>query len=163
MGALSMRLKDQTVYVDTNIFIYALEAMEPWANLVQEVFGSLEAGECHAFTSSLSIAECLVKPLKLNREDIVLAYRTALSPSSYLHIAPLSNEILIDAARLRATHNLKLPDALHIATAIDQGCTVMLTNDAQFRKVPGIQVLLLSDFDAQEPQMLETAQALLIS
>lgn len=120
--------------------------MEPWANLVQEVFIGLEADECQAVTSSHSIAECLVKPLKLKREDMVLAYRAALSQSSYLHIALLSNEILIDAARLRATHNFKLPDALHIATALNQACTVMLTNDAQFRKVPGIECFLLSDF-----------------
>lgn len=154
MGALSVRLNGRKVYLDTHIFIYALEAMEPWANLVEEAFVSLEADECHAVTSSLSLAECLVQPLKLKREDMVQAYRAALSQSPYLHIAPLSNEILIGAARLRATHNLKLPDALHIATALNQGCTVMLTNDAQFRKVPGIECFLLSDFVTQAPPEL---------
>lgn len=157
MGSLSMRLKDQKVYLDTNVFIYALEAMEPLANLVREVFVILETDECHAVTSSLSIAECLVQPLKLKREDMVLAYRAALSQSPYLQIAPLSTEILVAAARLRATHNFKLPDALHIATALDQGCTALLTNDAQFRKVPGIECFLLSDFVTQVPPAQEVA------
>jgi predicted nucleic acid-binding protein len=145
MGALGMKLKGQKVYLDTNIFIYALEAMEPWATLLREIFASLEVGEWHGVTSSLSIAECLVKPFDMERNDMVLAYRQALSPSQYLHIAPLREEILVAAARLRATHKFKLPDAIHIATALDQGCTVMLTNDTQFRKVPGIQCILLSD------------------
>ena len=146
MGALGTKLKGQKVYLDTNIFIYALEAMEPWAALLQEAFASLQAGEWHAVTSSLSIAECLVKPFDMERDDMVAAYRAALSPSQYLHIAPLREEILVDAARLRALHKFKLPDALHIATALDEGCTAMLTNDAQFRKVAKVQCLLMSDF-----------------
>lgn len=157
MGALSMKLKGQKVYLDTNIFIYALEAMEPWASLLRDLFASLEAGDWHAVTSSLSIAECLVKPFDMEREDMVLAYRAALSPSRYLHIAPLGEEILVEAARLRAKHKFKLPDALHIATALDQGCTAMLTNDAQFRKVPAIQCILLSDLVAQMTPAHEVA------
>jgi predicted nucleic acid-binding protein len=145
MGTLSVRVRGQKVYLDTNIFIYGLEAIEPWARLVQDIYVSLEAGEWHAVTSSLSIAECLVKPLKLERADMVLAYRAALSQSAYLQISPLSDEILVDAARLRATYNLKLPDAVHMATALKEGCTTMLTNDAQFRKVPEMKCILLKD------------------
>lgn len=146
MGTLGTKLKGQKVYLDANIFIYALEAMEPWAALLREAFAGLEAGEWRAVTSSLSIAECLVKPFNMERDDMVAAYRAALSPSQYLHIAPLHEEILVDAARLRARHKFKLPDALHIATALDEGCTAMLTNDAQFRKVATVQCLLMSDF-----------------
>lgn len=146
MGALGTKLKGQKVYLDTNIFIYALEAMEPWATHLREAFTSLEAGEWHAVTSSLSIAECLVKPFDTERDDMVAAYRAALSPSQYLHIAPLCEEILVDAARLRAKHKFKLPDALHIATALNHGCTAMLTNDSQFCKITAMQCIVMSDF-----------------
>ena len=146
MGSLNTRLKGQKVYLDTNIFIYALEAMEPWTTLIKEAFTGLEAGEWHAVTSSLSIAECLVKPYQLDRDDMVAAYRAVLSPSQYLHIAPPYDDIFVVAARLRAKHNFKLPDAIHVATALDMNCTVMLTNDAQFRRVPTMQCLLMSDF-----------------
>lgn len=146
MAALSMGLKGQKVYLDTNIFIYALEAIEPWASFIREAFIDLEAGEWNAVTSSLSIAECLVKPFQLDRDDMVAAYRAVLTPSQYLHIASPHEDIFVAAARLRAKHNFKLPDAIHAATAIDMGCTVMLTNDAQFRRVPTMQCLLMSDF-----------------
>lgn len=146
MGALVTKLKGQKVYLDTNIFIYALEAMEPWAALLQEAFASLEAGEWHAVTSSLSIAECLVKPLEMERDDMVAAYRAALSPRQHLQIAPLQEDVLVDAARLRAKHKFKLPDALHIATALHEGCSVMLTNDAQFCKVAAVKCMLISDY-----------------
>lgn len=146
MESLSQELKGQKVYLDANIFIYALEGVQPWAVVLHEIFASLEAGEWQAVTSKLSVAECLVKPFDLNRDDLVQLYRTALSPRSHLTIASMHEEILVSAARLRAQLKFKLPDAIHAATALDQGCTVMLTNDAGFRKTPGMRCVLLSDW-----------------
>lgn len=148
MGSLSQELKGHKVYLDVNIFIYAVEDMEPWAAILREIFISLEAGEWQAVTSKLSIAECLVKPFNLDRSDLVQIYRAALSPRTHLTIAALHEEILVSAAFLRSQLKFKLPDALHAATALDQGCTIMLTNDAGFRKTPGIRCLLLSDWDS---------------
>lgn len=146
MGSLSQALQGQKVYLDTNIFIYALEGAEPWAAILREVFSSLEAGEWQAVSSNLSVAECLIQPFALSREDLVRIYRAALSQSTHLTMVPLHEEILVSAARLRAQHKFKLPDALHIATALDQGCTAMLTNDAGFRKMPEVKCLLLSEW-----------------
>lgn len=148
MGSLSQELKGHKVYLDVNIFIYAVEDMEPWAAILREIFTSLEAGEWQAVTSNLSVAECLVKPFSLGRADLVQIYRAALSPRTHLTIATLHEEILVSAARLRAQLKFKLPDALHAATALDQGCTIMLTNDAGFRKTPGVRCVLLSDWIA---------------
>ena len=146
MGSLTEELQGQKVYLDVNIFIYALEGVEPWAAILREIFTTLEAGEWRAVTSNLSVAECLVQPFALGREDLVQLYRAALSPRTYLTIVPLHEEILVSAARLRAQLQFKLPDALHIATALDQGCTAILTNDSGFRKTPGVQCLLLSEW-----------------
>lgn len=146
MGSLSHAIQGQKVYLDANIFIYALEGIEPWATCLAEVFASLEAGKWQAVTSSLSIAECLVKPFDLSREDLVQLYRTAFSPRPHLTIVPLREEILVSAARLRGLHKFKLPDALHISTALDQGCTSFMTNDAGFRRAPSIKCQLLSEW-----------------
>lgn len=146
MESLSQELKGQKVYLDANIFIYALEGIQPWAVVLHEIFASLEAGEWQAVTSNLSVAECLVKPFDLGRDDLVQLYRTALSPRTHLTIASMHEEILVSAARLRAQLQFKLPDAIHAATALDQGCTAMLTNDAGFRKTPGMRCVLLSDW-----------------
>ena len=146
MGTLSQALRGHKVYLDVNVFIYALEGLEPWAGLLREAFTGLEKDEWQGVTSELSLAECLVRPFQLGREDLVQLYQMALSPRDGLQVAPVDGPSLILAARLRARHGLKLPDAMHAATAVQQGCTALLTNDAGFRRLPGITCLLLSEW-----------------
>jgi predicted nucleic acid-binding protein len=47
------------------------------------------------------------------------------------------------AAQLRATHALRTPDALQIATALQAEATYFLTNDIRLPKIQGIEILML--------------------
>jgi predicted nucleic acid-binding protein len=58
----------------------------------------------------------------------------------------ISNEISEIAARLRAKHAIKSPDALQIATGLYYGADKFLTNDVMLRKVNEIEILILDDF-----------------
>ena len=61
-------------------------------------------------------------------------------------MVPITRALLIEAARLRASSRLKLPDAIHLATALQYECPVFLTNDTRIRPLPGLDVLYLSDY-----------------
>ena len=61
--------------------------------------------------------------------------------SAWLAMVPVSRTILIDAARLRANSGLRLPDAIHVATAVAAGCPIFLSNDRRL-KVPDVLQLL---------------------
>jgi PIN domain. len=78
--------------------------------------------------------------------ELVKTFREAILPSYYLNVVPISDKILLSTANIRAQLNLKLPDAIHAATALRQKCTTILTNDAGFKRVPNIDVFLLSDW-----------------
>ncbi|OQK16214.1 hypothetical protein AU255_14030 [Methyloprofundus sedimenti] len=145
MGRLRTILAQQYIYLDTNIFIYALEGAEPWASLLSEVFTGLVQGECKAITSQLTLAECLVFPFKQHPE-LVAVYREALTPGDYLNIMPIDEDILIAAAKLRAETGIKLPDAIHASTALIHSCTCLLTNDVGFKSLSNLNVMLLSDW-----------------
>ncbi len=56
-------LAGQSVYLDANIFIYALEGHERFAAVLTELFGAFDRGEIRAVTSESALAEALVKPL----------------------------------------------------------------------------------------------------
>ena len=83
-----------------------------------------------------------MKPLLDRSREPEAAYLQALRHDA-LHLAPVSQETLIAAAHLRAEHGLKLPDAIHMATAQLTHCERLLTNDSRL-KITGIDVLLIS-------------------
>ena len=132
------------IYLDTNIFIYALEGYPIFRSVLTTLFNALDRGELTAVTSELTLAEVLVKPLLDRHAERQAAYLQALQPSTSLQLIPVSRDILIAAARLRADTNLKLPDAIHAATAQLTGCAQFLTNDTRIPALSGLTILPLS-------------------
>lgn len=138
------RLIGRSVSFDSNVFIYAVERVEPYATALQPLFASLARGETRATTSELTLAETLVKPFRLQDAELRTAYDDALHANG-VTLVPVSRAVLVHTARLRATVRLKLPDAIHAATARLAGCDVLLTNDTGIAAVPGVEVVRLSE------------------
>lgn len=151
MGAIDERL-GRKVYLDSNFFIYVLEGVEPWVGVARKILSALDRGECAGVTSELSLAECLVKPLELGHGKVAETYREFLQNRSSLAVVPVSRQILVEAAGVRAVSRIKLPDAIHAATALQRGCSSFLTNDDRLR-IEGIKVVRwsgLEDLGSQE-------------
>ena len=146
MGRLRSSLKGHKVYFDSNIFMYYIEEAENFKTLLFDVLEGLESHEFFAVTSQLTLSECLVQPIAKQRNDLARLYYLALESSDCLTVSAISLQVLISAATVRAQINLKLPDAIHAATALTQHCTALLTNDAGFSRVPGIELFILSDW-----------------
>lgn len=132
------------VYLDTNIFIYALEGYPTFRTVLTSLFDALDRHELSAVTSELTLMEALVKPFLDRNVERQTAYMQILHPSASLQIVPVTRDILVTAARLRAETNLKLPDAIHVATAQFTGCAQFLTNDAHVKTIPGLTILSLA-------------------
>jgi predicted nucleic acid-binding protein len=132
----------QTVYLDTNIFIYAVEGYEPEDAFVRELFSALDRRILTAVTSEFALAELLVKPFELGRDDIVSIYIDLVQNSERITVVPVDRAILIEAARQRATLSILMPDAIHVATAVVSSCEVFLTNDRKL-KLPAEMALSL--------------------
>ncbi len=52
--------------------------------------------------------------------------------------------ILIEAAHLQARLGLRLPDAIHVATAVAAGCDVLLSNDRRLKVPAGMTLRALT-------------------
>ena len=61
-------------------------------------------------------------------------------------LVPVTKAVAEQAASIRAGHNLRLPDAVIAATALAEGCTHLIANDAKFAQVAGLQTLVVSDY-----------------
>jgi predicted nucleic acid-binding protein len=131
--------------IDANVFLSIIGEELALVPLCLPFMEAIERGEVKGIASVVALTECLVKPYKDN--DAVQQYTVLalLESTNNLSHIPVSNAIAKRAARLRADYNLRTPDALHVATAIESGCEAFLTNDKQFERVAEIRVITLSD------------------
>ncbi|MEI6082898.1 MAG: type II toxin-antitoxin system VapC family toxin [Verrucomicrobiota bacterium] len=134
------------VYLDANIFIYAVERIPPYDSLLRPLFTRFDRDELDPVTSQLTLAEVLVKPIQVNSVADKEAYLSLLATDGPLEVVPVDRDILIAAATLRAQRKILLADAIHVATAVEYDCNYFLTNDQRLKLLPDVQVLLLSDY-----------------
>lgn len=90
------------VYLDTNIFIYALEGFPEFRDVLTELFSAIDDNKVRAVTSDLTLAEVLVKPLRDDNLLLVETYKQAITSGAGLNIVPVNWDVLIKAAILRA-------------------------------------------------------------
>ena len=96
-------------------------------------------------TSTLSLTEALIFPLRGQEFEKVQIYRTLLGSTPGIRLVPVDFQVANKAADLRVRYNLKTPDALQVATALLAGCEAFLTNDKGLRRVAELRVLVLDD------------------
>lgn len=130
-------------YFDTNLFIYLIEKHPAYAEEVTALIQHLDAIGCQVLTSELTLAECLVKPYADKDTDSQERYQQGIQSSPFLDVKPVSKDILVKSAQLRAELNNKLPDSIHLATAIEHGCDVFIGNDKSLKSNSEIQLHLL--------------------
>lgn len=135
------------IAVDTMIYIYFLEDVEPYSGRLQALFEAWEQGTHQGSSSILALLEILVRPWQLGRLDVVAEYRQSLMTYPNLHLLPVDADIAGEGARLRARHGCSTPDALHLATALHSGASAFLSNDRRLPAVPGLELVLLDELN----------------
>lgn len=138
--------RHQRIALDTSIFIYQLQANPGYIDLTHQVFSWLERSSASAITSTITMTELLVQPFREGDETLSNSFLSLLPAFPNLNWIAPDLEIAILAAQIRARHALRTPDALQAATAMHAGATTILTNDPVFRRVMGLEALILDDF-----------------
>ncbi len=93
--------------------------------------------------------ETLVLPIRNEDTSLMNAYEELLL-SEPMQLISIDRSILRQAANLRATTNLKTPDAIHAATAISVNCDLFITNDKSFRNLSNLPIVILSEVLASQ-------------
>ena len=143
MGAITLPERGP-IYMDACGFIYSVERIEPYRTLIEPVWQRAQIGQFSIATSELSIVETMVKPLREGDAVLQRLFRDLLN-SSEVRLVPTTRALWEAAADIRAALNLRTPDALHSATSIQERCSLFVTNDSAFRRVPGLPVVVLDE------------------
>ena len=131
------------IALDTSLFIYELEANPRYVEFADSVFAWIEQSGHSAVTSTITMTELLVQPYRDADEDRVNEFYGLLS--SYPNLQWIAPDLAIAdlAARFRAMHRMRTPDALQAATAARSEVTGFVTNDPIFGRVAEFETLLL--------------------
>jgi predicted nucleic acid-binding protein len=143
LGQLAFPLYSK-IYLDTSPIIFSVEQHIDYFPLMLPLWQSLKTNEIEVFTSELTLLETLVQPIKLNNQTLVFAYQTLLTQTD-IRLLPITLDVLIKSAEMRANQNFKTPDAIHASTAISANCDYFITNDNGFKRLSNINVIVLAD------------------
>ena len=135
------------IYVESAPLIYYIEENPTYVSKMDIIIEATENTPIDAVSSVIALTEVLIHPLILGKTKIEQEYRDILINSGQFRLLPVTQNIADSAAGLRARYNLRTPDALHIATAIDAGCDAFLTNDNGLKRVAEITVLVLDNLE----------------
>jgi uncharacterized protein len=130
------------VYLDTVICVYAVEGTASFQARARARLAAMRAAGDEPAISDLTWLECRVKPIRLGDATALADMEAFLTAADVVRV-PMPTAVYERACRIRAIHNYKLADALHLAAAVESGCGLFLTNDQRLRSFPDITVEVL--------------------
>jgi len=137
---------DRIVYLDTNVFIAAFETADGPGYAARRLLTAAENARLRIVTSELTLSDVLVGPLRRGDDALAALYRSILVSREGFAVVPIDRVVLEAAAQLRAGHGtLRLPDAIHRATADLSTCTAVATADLRLPLAAGQRRIDLDD------------------
>jgi len=94
-------------------------------------------------TSDAVRLETLIGPFQSGDTAVLADYQKFFN-SSGIQMLPVTAAVWEQAARIRAGFKLPVLDSIHLATAIEHGCGLFLTNDLQLANFEGMRVEVLT-------------------
>ena len=136
----------KSAFIDTAIFIYYIEKSDLFFTKAKELFKLLYNNDTHLATSSITIEEYCVYPLRHNTPEYIDTFHRFIIDMD-IEIASIDKDIAFLAAQLRVKYSgIKAMDALQLASAIKCQCDLFFTNDKQLRQIQEIKCMTLDDF-----------------
>jgi predicted nucleic acid-binding protein len=132
-------MTESRVYLDANVFIYAIEGSPEAAEPLRRLFELFRKKPGVGVTSELTLAEVLPKATTVQRR----MYLDLIMWSHTFDLQPVSREVLMETAEYRRNAYMsKLPDAIHVVTAIRAGCRTVLSADSRLKLPEGFRAML---------------------
>jgi predicted nucleic acid-binding protein len=138
-------LRGKTVGIDTAPIIYFIESNPLYVEMMRSFFLAVQKDEFSVVTSTITLLETLVVPLRHGHSNLAQQYRDILLRTKGHTTISLYPNIAEEAARLRASYNIRTPDSIQMATAIVGGASFFLTNDTHLPSLPNLKTLVLDN------------------
>ena len=130
------------IFFDTNLFIYLLEDSGRQGARVAELVERISKRRDELLTSTLTLAEVLVKPLSVGDIAWAQQYERLLSTPG-VSLLPFDRACARIFAQIRQDKTITPPDAIQLSCAANARCGLFITNDERLTRkiVPGIEFI----------------------
>jgi len=148
------------ILADTSVVLAYLSGAELASPVAAIIFDDFIASARNtAILSAMTVTETLVRPFQVGRSEVAMV-EAFLGHFPGLRVIDVGYDIAREAARLRAVSagrgarpRLAVPDAIIVATAIQEEVGVLVTNDTRWRSylsdlAPDLPVAYLEDYAA---------------
>jgi predicted nucleic acid-binding protein len=136
----------KTLFLDTAPIIYYIQGNVEYFSLVEPIFEKLSDGDLQAVISPITVMECLHKPCKDKIADLQERFKNILLDEDVIFIIT-DRAVMLKAIEIRVEYNLKLADAIQVATAISSNCDAFLTGDARLGSIKEIRSIVLNKLE----------------
>jgi predicted nucleic acid-binding protein len=124
--------RGKSVGLDTAPLIYFIEENLSYLPIVKPFFEAVEGGDFAVITSTLTLAEVLVHPMRRGDHELADHYRNVLLHANHVTMVGVSGTIAETASQLRAQYGLRTPDAIQLATANRCGASFFFPTTPDF-------------------------------
>lgn len=130
-----------TVYVDTNVLVYAVEP-GPFTEAARRLLNDPR----HRFVTSVVTKLELLGVARSRLASAIVRQREAYFDAGLIEVLSIDDELVEQARILAAMNGLKALDALHVASAIRERVDLFATNDHKLTRVSGLPARLPADW-----------------
>jgi predicted nucleic acid-binding protein len=137
----------ETVFFDTAPIIYFIEAHPRFGPVAKESVQAFQEGSIVAYSSVITLAEVLAKPVELGKFALARRFANFLLNSRNFYLVDIDVEIANRAGWLRGRYKaLRTVDSIQIAAAVTIEADAFLTNDDRLKRIREVKVLVLEDY-----------------
>ena len=138
-------MKDSKVFLDTSPLIYLLDSDVNFGDKTNKILSALARDNNQFVSSVITCTEYLVIPYRSNNQPLIDAFWELVADCGMI-LYPITQEIAIKAANIRAEYGFKSMDSLQLAVACIEGCQLFLTNDNQLRRFGEIDCVTVEEW-----------------
>ncbi len=133
-------ISGKKLLIDTNIIIYLTDTIQPYEPLSRLVFEMIETGAVSAVLSIISVAEIMKGPINRGQHSNALDVKKYLLNFPNIYCQEITMDVLEHIGRNNLVNwsKLRTTDSLIIASGLENGVDLFISNDAHFKKaIPG--------------------------
>jgi predicted nucleic acid-binding protein len=128
------------IYLDAAPTIYLVEDVAPYKAALDSLLANPSA---KVVVSDLTRMECRVRPIRDNDLELLADFDQFFDDGA-VEVVSLTRVVIDLATDLRGRNGFKTPDSIHLAAAIQAGCSLFVTNDHRLDRCTEIAVQVLS-------------------